>query len=241
MIRADGRKADELRKPVITPGYLVEIPGSALIEMGKTRVICAASIEDKVPQFLRDSGTGWLTAEYSMLPMATPRRNSREAAEGRQRGRTLEIQRLIGRSLRAVTDLAGFGARTVHIDCDVIQADGGTRTASITGSFVALVELFRDMKNRGEIENVPVLDFVAAISVGLLKDEVLLDLDYSEDSIADVDANFVMTGNGAFVEVQATAEGNPFDKSVLDDMTALAAKGIGELAALQRSILGEWT
>ena len=240
MTRSDMRKADELRPMTITPHYLAEVPGSALIEMGQTKVICAASIEDQVPSFLRNTGSGWLTAEYSMLPMATPRRNAREAAQGKQKGRTLEIQRLIGRSLRAVTDLDGFGERTITIDCDVIQADGGTRTASITGSFVALVELFKALRENGDIGTLPVIDSVAAISAGMVQGDVLLDLDYREDSSADVDANFVMTGSGAIIEVQATAEKRAFDREALDAMLSLARKGIDELTERQKSVLGAW-
>lgn len=240
MTRSDMRKADELRPMAITPHYLAEVPGSALIEMGQTKVICAASIEDQVPSFLRNTGSGWLTAEYSMLPMATPRRNTREAAQGKQKGRTLEIQRLIGRSLRAVTDLDGFGERTITIDCDVIQADGGTRTASITGGFLALVELFRALREKGDIDTLPVIDSVAAISVGMVQGDVLLDLDYREDSSADVDANFVMTGSGAIIEVQATAEKRAFDREALDAMLFLARKGIDELTEHQKSVLGAW-
>jgi len=208
--------------------------------MGRTKVICAVSIEEQVPPFLKNSGGGWLTAEYAMLPMSTPRRNARESVQGRQKGRTLEIQRLIGRSLRAVTDLSGFGERTVFVDCDVIQADGGTRTAAITGSFVALVEFFKYLRDKGEIENIPVFDSVAAISVGIVDGAVLLDLDYGEDSEAEVDANFVMTGNGKLIEVQATAERSPFGKKMLDGMIETAEKGIAELTVRQKAVLGVW-
>lgn len=238
--RRDKRHADQLRPLKITPGFLSSNPGSALIEMGDTRVICAASLEERIPDFLKNSGRGWLTAEYSMLPAATPRRSAREAVQGRQGGRTLEIQRLIGRSLRAVTALSGFGERTIYIDCDVIEADGGTRTASITGGFVALVELFKTLKARGEIEIFPLTGSVAAVSVGLVKGELLLDPDYEEDSRADVDANFVMTGGGDLVEVQVTAEGTPFKKSLLEKMMALAEKGIAELTEQQQNSTGGW-
>lgn len=239
-MRRDGRQENEIRPLTITPHYLAEVPGSCFIEMGRTKVICAVSIEEQVPPFLKNSGGGWLTAEYAMLPMSTPRRNARESVQGRQKGRTLEIQRLIGRSLRAVTDLSGFGERTVFVDCDVIQADGGTRTAAITGSFVALVEFFKYLRDKGEIENIPVFDSVAAISVGIVDGAVLLDLDYCEDSEAEVDANFVMTGNGKLIEVQATAERSPFGKKMLDGMIETAEKGIAELTVRQKGVLGVW-
>lgn len=238
--RLDKRQAAQLRPLKITPGFLTSNPGSALIEMGGTRVICAASMEDRVPDFLRNSGGGWLTAEYSMLPAATPRRSVREAVQGRQGGRTQEIQRLIGRSLRAVTDLSGFGERTIHIDCDVIEADGGTRTASITGGFVAMVELFKALRARGDIESFPLTGSVAAVSVGFVKGELLLDPDYEEDSRADVDANFVMTGEGDLVEVQVTAEGTPFERSLLERMMILAEKGIAEITEGQKNSTGGW-
>ncbi|MDD5476289.1 MAG: ribonuclease PH [Syntrophales bacterium] len=238
--RRDRRKFDQLRPLKIKPGYLSSALGSALIEMGNTRVICAASLEGRVPDFLKNTGGGWLTAEYSMLPAATPRRSVREVMQGRQGGRTQEIQRLIGRSLRAVTDLSLLGERTIYIDCDVIEADGGTRTASITGSFVALAELFKALKIRGDIDVIPFFDSVAAVSVGVLNGEILLDLDYEEDSRADVDANFVITGRGSLVEVQVTAEGAPFERSLLEDMMALAEKGAAELTMRQKSIEGAW-
>ncbi|MCK9527202.1 MAG: ribonuclease PH [Syntrophales bacterium] len=225
----------------MTPGFLSNNPGSALIEMGGTRVICAASLEDRVPDFLRNSGGGGLTAEYSMLPSATPRRSAREAVQGRQGGRTQEIQRLIGRSLRAVTNLSGFGERTIYLDCDVLEADGGTRTASITGGFVAVVELFKALKSRGTIETIPLAGSVAAVSVGLVKGELLLDPDYEEDFRADADANFVMTGEGNLVEVQITAEGTPFGRNLLEKMIVMAEKGIVELTELQKNSTGGWT
>jgi ribonuclease PH len=211
-----------------------------LIEAGRTRVICTASVEDKVPPFLRGAGKGWVTAEYGMLPRATATRNSREASRGKQSGRTQEIQRLIGRSLRAVTQLEALGERTVWIDCDVIQADGGTRTAAITGGFVALVLALQRLKERGTLKRIPVTDHVAAISVGIVKGAPLLDLAYDEDSTADVDMNVVMTGDGRFIEVQGTAEGAPFTRESHDALLALAEAGIGELVSLQREVVGEF-
>ncbi len=212
--------------------------GSCLARFGDTHVLCTASIEDKVPQFLRNSGQGWVTAEYGMLPRATTTRTDREAARGRQSGRTMEIQRLIGRSLRSVTDLKGLGERSVRIDCDVLQADGGTRTAAITGSYVALYAAFRHMVELGALSAVPLSDQVAAVSCGLCDGTALLDLDYREDSRAQVDANFVMTGHGGIVEIQTTAEHEPFTRAQLDDMLALAEQGVAELSGLQRAALG---
>ncbi len=212
--------------------------GSCLARFGDTHVLCTASIEDKVPQFLRNSGQGWVTAEYGMLPRATTTRTDREAARGRQSGRTMEIQRLIGRSLRSVTDLKGFGERSVRIDCDVLQADGGTRTAAITGSYVALYAAFRHMVELGALSAVPLSDQVAAVSCGLCDGTALLDLDYREDSSAQVDANFVMTGHGGIVEIQTTAEHEPFTRAQLDEMLALAEHGVAELSGLQRAALG---
>ncbi len=238
-MRADGRTWDEIRECRITRGYLNNASGSVLIEMGRTKVICAVSVEDRVPPFLKDSGRGWLTAEYSMLPMATPTRNTREAARGRLGGRTHEIQRLIGRSLRSVTDLTLFGEKTIYIDCDVIQADGGTRTAAITGSFIALVDAFRSLKEEERIEAFGIYDYVSAVSVGLVEGEILLDLDYSEDSRAEVDANFVMTRAGNIIEVQGTAEGEPFSRVILDKMMDVAQKGVSELTEMQKDFLGE--
>lgn len=237
-MRANGRKGDELRELAITNHYLKFPRGSVLIGMGDTRVICTATMEAKVPAFLKNSGQGWLTAEYSMLPAATQDRNQRESALGRIGGRTHEIQRLIGRSLRAVTDLGAFGERTIYIDCDVIQADGGTRTASITGAFVALVDLFRDLRDKGQIDLIPIKDYVSAVSVGIVAGEVMLDLDYEEDCRADVDMNFVATAEGIFIEVQGTAEGVPFSRNQLLSMTDNALKGIEILTAKQKSILG---
>jgi ribonuclease PH len=239
MARNNGRKNDELRPIRITRDFLRYPKGSVLMELGHTRVICTASLENGVPQFLRDSGQGWLTAEYSMLPMATPERNIRESSRGRIGGRTHEIQRLIGRSLRAITDLNAFGERTMYIDCDVIQADGGTRTASITGSFIAMVEAFRSLKNDGVIERIPVTDYIAAISVGVVEGDVLLDLDYKEDSQAHVDMNVVMTRSGRFIEVQGTAEQEPFHRNYLDRMIDVAARGITELTDRQIELLGD--
>jgi ribonuclease PH len=238
MERADGRSWDRMRDFRITMNYLRFAEGSVLVEMGHTKVLCAATVEDKIPPFLKNSGRGWLTAEYSMLPASTQNRSPRESTSGRIGGRTHEIQRLIGRSLRAVTDLRSFGERTITIDCDVIQADGGTRTAAITGGFVALVTLFRNLKERGMINSIPVKDSVSAVSVGMVDGQLLLDLDYREDSRADVDMNFVMTGSGLFIEVQGTAEALPFDRDRLNAMADLAAAGIRDLSRKQREILG---
>lgn len=237
--RSLDRKWDELRPIKIMNNYLRHA-ASVLIEFGNTKVICTAALSDKTAPFLRNTGKGWLTAEYSMLPMSTQTRNTREAVRGRLGGRTHEIQRLIGRSLRAVTDLTAFGEKTIYIDCDVIQADGGTRTASITGAFVALVDLFKNMKQNGAIEKIPINDFVSAISVGITDNEVILDLEYEEDSKAQVDMNFVMTGSGLFIEVQGTAEQHPFNKEQLDKMTELAAYGIKKITAKQKEVTGDW-
>jgi ribonuclease PH len=222
----------------MTPQYLIHPEGSVLIEAGRTRVICTASIEERVPPFLRNSGKGWVTAEYGMLPRATSTRTTREASSGKVGGRTQEIQRLIGRSLRAVTKLEELGERTVWVDCDVIQADGGTRTASITGSYVALILALRTLVQRGTLSHVPVQDHVAAISVGIVDGVPLLDLAYEEDSRADVDMNIVKTSDGRYIEVQGTAETTPFDRDRLYDMLALADVGIAELVALQKQVLG---
>ncbi len=229
----------ELRPTKVTPGFLAHAEGSVLIEVGRTRVICAATIEDRVPPFLRNSGKGWVTAEYGMLPRATSTRTQREATAGKVGGRTQEIQRLIGRSLRSVTKLADLGERTIWIDCDVIQADGGTRTASITGGFVALALALQRMRDLALIRDIPLTDFVAATSVGIVDGAALLDLAYDEDSRAEVDMNFVKTGDGRFIELQGTAEGKPFDKRALDALMALADKGIAELIDLQKTIVGE--
>lgn len=237
MKRADGRGARALRRVRITRNYLKHAEGSVLIELGDTKVICSASVEERVPPFLRNTGKGWVTAEYSMLPRSTHTRTIRDSMTGRASGRSFEIQRLIGRSLRSVTDLSGFGERTIWIDCDVIQADGGTRAASVTGAYVALVDAFRRMVRNGLIEKVPIKDSVAAISVGKVDGEVLLDLNYEEDSKAEVDMNVVMTGHGKFVEVQGTAEEAVFTKKELDDLTKNAQKGIRELTRIQKEAL----
>lgn len=233
MIRQDGRGADKIRKVQITRNYLKYAEGSCLIEMGNTKVICSASVDENVPPFLKDSGTGWVTAEYGMLPRSCQTRIKR----GKDSGRTYEIQRLVGRSLRAVTDMKSMGERTVWIDCDVIQADGGTRTASITGSFIALADSFAKLKKDGLLGKVPIKDSVAAISVGIVAGELLLDLAYEEDSKADVDMNIIMTGAGEFIEIQGTAERKTFKKEAMDDMLALAKKGIADLTEIQRSLL----
>ncbi|MBT1070375.1 ribonuclease PH [Pelotalea chapellei] len=237
MVRNDGRNARSLRPVKITRNFTKHAEGSVLVEFGGTRVICTASIEESVPPFLRGRGTGWVTAEYSMLPRATHTRSSREAAKGKQSGRTLEIQRLIGRSLRAVTDMAALGERSVYIDCDVIQADGGTRTASITGAYVALVDALTSLVTRGLLAAVPLKEAVAAVSVGIVSGSALLDLDYSEDSDAEVDMNFVMTSSNRFVEVQGTAEAEPFSSEEMDAMRALAMDGINQLFVVQEEAL----
>jgi len=233
------RKFNELRPIRLTNNYLKSAAGSVLVEFGNTKVICAASLENKTAPFLKNTGRGWITAEYSMLPMSTQTRTVRESSRGRLGGRTHEIQRLIGRSLRAVSDLTAFGERTIYVDCDVIQADGGTRTASITGGFIALVELFKKLKLDGIVKEIPVRDYVSAISVGIVENEILLDLEYEEDSKADVDMNFVMTGSGLFIEVQGTAEQVPFNKKQLDNMSDLAAEGISQIVARQKEIVGD--
>ncbi|MBN2397821.1 MAG: ribonuclease PH [Deltaproteobacteria bacterium] len=239
MTRADGRRWNKMRRITITRDFLPSAKGSALIEMGNTRVICTASLEDRVPSFLKNSGKGWLTAEYAMLPMSTPQRNTRESTSGRIGGRTHEIQRLIGRSLRSVTDMDLFGEKTFFIDCDVLQADGGTRTASITGGFIALVDAVRRLRDEGVIAEFPVKDFISAISVGITDGEVFLDLDYAEDSKADVDMNVVITGNGGIVEIQGTAEAEPFSRDLLDRMIDTATVGISQLIERQKELLGE--
>jgi len=239
MTRSDGRAYAQLRPTKMTPSFTMHAEGSVLIESGRTRVICTASVEDRVPPFLRNSGKGWVTAEYGMLPRATSTRTQREATAGKVGGRTQEIQRLIGRSLRSVMKLNELGERTIWIDCDVIQADGGTRTASITGGFVALVLALQRMRAAGQIKTMPVLDHVAATSVGVVNGTPLLDLAYDEDSKAEVDMNVVKTGDGRFIEVQGTAEGPPFERKALDDLIALADDGIRELVELQRAIVGD--
>ena len=237
--RIDGRQPSELRPTRITPSFTMHAEGSVLIEAGRTRVICTASIEDRVPPFLRNTGKGWVTAEYGMLPRATSTRTQREASAGKVGGRTQEIQRLIGRSLRSVTRLPDLGERTIWIDCDVIQADGGTRTASITGGFVALVLALKHMRAKGIVRSIPISDYVAAISVGVVNGTPMLDLAYDEDSSADVDMNVVKTGDGQFIEVQGTAEGLPFERAALDSLLSLADGGIQELVAVQRSVVGD--
>ena len=236
-MRSDGRKDKQLRPIAITPGYIKHADGSVLIEVGDTRVICTAKLENRVPPFLRNSGKGWITAEYGMLPGSSQERIARESSRGKIGGRTHEIQRLIGRSLRAIADLKVFGEKTVWIDCDVIQADGGTRTASITGAYVALAEAARHWVKNGIIEKTPVRDSVAAVSIGVVDGKVLLDLNYQEDSRAEVDMNIVMTGSGKFIEVQGTAEHVPFTKKKLDRMTEIAQQGIRELLRIQKTVL----
>jgi len=232
------RPADQLRDTTITPDFLIHAEGSVLIQAGDTKVICTASVEDRVPPFLRNSGKGWVTAEYGMLPRATSTRTQREASAGKVGGRTQEIQRLIGRSLRSVTNLPALGERTVWIDCDVIQADGGTRTASITGAFVALALAFERMRERDLIRTIPLSDYVAAISVGIVDTEPLLDLAYEDDSRAEVDMNIVKTGNGRYIEVQGTAEALPFGRDALNTLLDLADVGIRQLVDKQRAIVG---
>lgn len=237
-IRPSGRAPDALRPVVISRHFTKHAEGSVLIEFGDTRVICTASIEDKVPGFLKGKGQGWLTAEYGMLPRSTHTRMDREAAKGKQSGRTQEIQRLIGRSLRTAFDLEAFGERTLHIDCDVIQADGGTRTAAISGAMVAAYDAFSKLVERGVIAAVPVKHFVAAISVGVFQGVPVLDLDYPEDSACDTDMNVVMTEQGQFVEVQGTAEGVAFDRATMNRLLDLAQEGIADLIDLQKQVLG---
>ena len=239
--RSDNRSPDQLRPVVITPDFIRTAEGSALIEVGNTRVICTASVEETVPPFMRSSGKGWITSEYSMLPRSTLTRTPREVSKGRQSGRSHEIQRLIGRSLRALTDLPRLGERTILIDCDVIQADGGTRTAAITGAFVALGLALEKLVEAGTLTSVPLKDFVAAVSVGIVEGEILLDLSYEEDSRADVDMNFVMTAGHKFVEVQATAEHQVFDEHQLDKMIAFARQGVQALIAKQQAVLSALT
>src|ERR1700716_1375178 len=237
-MRSDHRPANQLRETTITPHYLMHAEGSVLIEVGLTRVICTASVEDRVPGFLRNTGKGWVTAEYGMLPRATSTRMQREASSGKVGGRTQEIQRLIGGSLRSVTNLPALGERSVWIDCDVIQADGGTRTASITGAFVALALALEKMRERDQIRGIPRSDYVAATSVGIVDGEPLLDLAYDDDSRADVDMNIVKTGDGRFIEVQGTAEAIPFGRDALTTLLDLADHGIKQLVDKQRAIVG---
>ncbi len=234
-MRVDGRKADELRRLKITRNYIKAAEGSVLIEMGDTRVICTATVENTVPPFLRGKGTGWVTAEYAMLPRSSAQRIQRERSK--VGGRTHEIQRLIGRSLRSVVDMDALGEHTVLIDCDVVQADGGTRTASITGAYIALVDALRHLQKQGLLDRVPVTDYLAAISVGIVNGKPVLDLCYTEDSSAEVDMNLVMTGRGKIVEVQGTAEGEPFSKAELGQLLTLGEKGIKLLVKKQKDLL----
>ena len=237
MKRAGGRAWDELRQVKITTGIQSFAEGSALIELGKTRVLCAVTVEDRVPFFLRDGGSGWITAEYAMLPRATVTRTLRESASGRVSGRNQEIQRLIGRSLRAVVNLSALGERTLVVDCDVLQADGGTRTAAVTGAYVALHQAFHTLADMGVLSSIPLKSAVAATSVGIVHGYKWLDLCYDEDSMASVDFNVVMTSQGEFVEVQGTAEGKPFDREAIDSLLSLAEKGIKELFQIQQAAL----
>ena len=237
-MRIDHRQPGQLRPVKVTTDYLLTAEGSALIEVGNTRVLCAASVEETVPPFLRGSGKGWVTAEYSMLPRATSTRTAREVSKGRASGRTMEIQRLIGRSLRSVIDLDALGERSVILDCDVLQADGGTRTAAITGAYIALSAALRQLVKFGALKKTPIRDFVAATSVGLIGGTPMLDLCYQEDSQAEVDMNVVMTGAGQFVEVQATAEKTPFDDQQLANLLTLARRGIDELVTIQKTLEG---
>lgn len=236
-MRPSGRDTGQLRDVQLQPGFAKYAEGSCLVKFGDTHVLCAASLDERVPPFLRNSGRGWVTAEYGMLPRSTHERTDREAARGRQSGRTQEIQRLIGRSLRSVTDLEAIGERQIRIDCDVLQADGGTRTASITGAWVALYHAFTWMKDKGLIERIPLTDHVAAVSCGLYQGAAVLDLDYAEDSNAQADANFVLTGTGGIVEIQGTAEEKPFSEAEFQALLELAKKGIGELVELQKKAL----
>ena len=238
-LRADGRGVDDLRPVVFERDFTVFAPGSVLVSMGRTRVLCTASVEDRVPPWMRGSGRGWVTAEYSLLPGSSAERIGREAAKGKQSGRTQEIQRLIGRSLRAVTDLVAMGELQVTVDCDVIQADGGTRTASICGAYVALHDCFTRLRQKGQLRAQPLTEACAAVSVGIVDASCLLDLDYSEDSRAEVDMNVVMTASGTFIEVQGTAEGAPFSRGELDDMLSVAEHGIATLLDLQSDVLAE--
>ena len=238
MPRFNGRSSNQARQIKVTKNYIIHPHGSVLFEMGNTRVLCSASVDNKVPSFLRDKGQGWVTAEYSMLPSSTNTRTVREASKGKVSGRTQEIQRLIGRSLRSIINLQKLGERTVWIDCDVIQADGGTRCASITGAFIALMLAMKKLKKDKLIKEIPVRDYVAAISVGVVNGKNYLDLDYSEDSEADVDMNIIKTGTGGFVEIQGTAEREPFSDKQMKAMLTLADKGIKQLVAIQKKVIG---
>ena len=237
-MRNDGRQPGDLRPVRITPNFIQAAEGSVLIEVGRTRVICTASVVEEVPEFLKGKGKGWVTSEYAMIPRATSTRTAREATTGKRSGRTMEIQRLIGRSLRTVIDMKQIGERTIWIDCDVIEADGGTRTASITGAFIALRLAVKRLIAEGKLKSDPMNGWVAAVSVGVIKGVAMLDLDYSEDSAADVDFNIVMTDAGAFIEIQGTAERKPFDDAALAQLLSLGRSGIQQLIAKQREILG---
>jgi len=237
--RIDGRKDDEVREIKITRNYISHAPGSVFIEMGKTRIVCTATVEEKVPPFIRGKGTGWITAEYDMIPRSAPQRIIRPQVIGKINGRTHEIQRLIGRSFRAAVDLKKLGERTIWIDCDVIEADGGTRTASITGGFVALFDCLHSLVDRKIIEEMPITNFIAAISVGIVNGEVLIDLCFREDSQAEVDMNVVMNSGGEFIEIQSTAEGNTFGKEIFLQMLDKSAKAIGDIISLQKKILSQ--
>ena len=238
-MRLDGRKEETLRPLKISRNFLKDVEGAVLIEMGDTKVICTATVEDRVPPFLKGKKRGWVTAEYAMIPRSSRERISRESSRGKVGGRTHEIQRLIGRSLRAVMDLPILGERTLWIDCDVIQADGGTRTAAITGSFIAMVDALRHLQKKGRFTQFPVRDYLAAVSVGKVSGKLFLDLNYAEDVKAEVDMNVVMTGQGKYVEVQGTAEGEPFDQAELGGLLSLASNGIRELIAEQKQLLGD--
>ncbi len=238
LVRFDGRRKDQVRPVKVTRNFIKHAEGAVLIEMGDTKVICTASIEEKVPPFLKGKGSGWVTAEYAMLPRSTHERSPREAVKGKQGGRTLEIQRLVGRTLRSVIDLAQIGERTIWIDCDVIQADGGTRTASITGAFIALADACTVLKKKDLLKKLPLTDYLAAISIGKVGGEVMVDLAYTEDSMAEVDLNLVMTGRGQYVEIQGTAERTPFAKSDLDEFLNLGWQAIQRLTTIQKELVG---
>ncbi|OFW82808.1 MAG: ribonuclease PH [Alphaproteobacteria bacterium GWF2_58_20] len=239
-MRPSGRKNDTLRSVTLTPGYARHAEGSCLVRCGDTVVLCTASVENKVPPFLRNKGIGWVTAEYGMLPRSTGTRTDREAARGKQSGRTMEIQRLIGRSLRSVVDRSKMGERQIIIDCDVLQADGGTRTASITGAYVALHQALAGLVAKKELKEIPLTDHIAAVSCGICDNEAVLDLDYAEDSTAQADSNFVLTGSGGIVEIQATAEERPFEEEAFHQLLALARKGVSELVDLQKAAIREY-
>lgn len=238
VVRFDGRRKDQIRPVKVTRNFIKHAEGAVLIEMGDTKVICTASIEEKVPPFLKGKGSGWVTAEYAMLPRATHERSPREAVKGKQGGRTLEIQRLVGRTLRSVIDMTQIGERTIWIDCDVIQADGGTRTASITGAFIALADACAVLKKKDLLKKMPLTDYLAAISIGKVGGEVMVDLAYTEDSMAEVDLNLVMTGRGQYVEIQGTAERTPFAKTDLDEFLNLGWQAIQRLTTIQKELVG---